>query len=55
MIEHIECTGTWRAVSVSEGLPEVCIEHVAEDGEGYLWFASLYGRMGDPVGSNSDR
>ncbi len=40
MIEPLDRTGTWRTYSTADGLPGVRIEHIAEDSEGYLWFAT---------------
>ena len=40
MIEPLDRTGTWRTYSTADGLPGVRMEHIAEDGEGYLWFAT---------------
>ncbi len=40
MIKPLERTGTWRTYSIADGLTGVRIEHIAEDSEGYLWFAT---------------
>ena len=40
MINPLDCTGTWRTYSMDNGLPGQRIEHIAEDSEGYLWFAT---------------
>ena len=40
MIRPLDRRGTWRTYSTADGLPGVRIEHIAEDGEGYLWFAT---------------
>ncbi len=40
MIRPLDRRGTWRTYSTTDGLPGVRIEHIAEDGEGYLWFAT---------------
>ena len=40
MITSLDRTGTWRTYSLSDGLAGVRIEHITEDSEGYLWFAS---------------
>ncbi len=40
MIKPLDRTGTWRTYSPYNGLAGMRIEHIAEDGEGYLWFAS---------------
>jgi transcriptional regulator with AAA-type ATPase domain/ligand-binding sensor domain-containing protein len=32
--------GTWRTYSLAEGLCGIQVEHIAEDHEGYLWFAT---------------
>jgi len=40
MIKSLERTGTWRAYSMADGLAGVRIAHIAEDSEGYLWFAT---------------
>ena len=40
MIKSLDRTGIWRTYSVAEGLGGVRIEHIAEDSEGYLWFAT---------------
>ena len=40
MTKPLDRTGTWRTYSIADGLPSVHIQHVAEDSEGYLWFAT---------------
>ncbi len=40
MPQSLDRTGTWRTYSISEGLSSVRIQHIAEDSEGYLWFAT---------------
>ena len=40
MIKSLNRTGTWRTYSLDNGLPGQRIEHIAEDSEGYLWFAT---------------
>ena len=40
MIKSLDRTGTWRTYSLADGLAGVRIEHIAEDSEGYLWFAT---------------
>ena len=40
MIKPLERTGTWRTYSIADGLAGMRIEHIAEDNEGYLWFAT---------------
>ena len=40
MIKPLERTGTWRTYSMADGLAGVRVEHIAEDSEGYLWFAT---------------
>ena len=39
MIKSLDSTGTWRTYSMAQGLG-IRIEHIAEDSEGYLWFAT---------------
>ncbi len=39
MIKSLDRTGTYRTYSIVDGLAGVRIEHIAEDNEGYLWFA----------------
>ncbi len=41
MIRLLDRTGTWRTYSIDSGLPGQRIEHIAEDSEGYLWFATM--------------
>ncbi len=40
MIKPLNRTGIWRTYSIADGLAEMRIEHIAEDSEGYLWFAT---------------
>lgn len=40
MINSLNRTGTWRTYSMADGLAGMCVEHIAEDSEGYLWFAT---------------
>ena len=40
MIKPLDRTGTWQTYSMADGLAGVRIEHIAEDSEGYLWFAT---------------
>ena len=40
MIKSLNRKGTWRTYSIADGLAGVRIEHIAEDSEGYLWFAT---------------
>ena len=40
MLKSLDRTGTWRTYSMDSGLPGQRIEHIAEDSEGYLWFAT---------------
>ncbi len=40
MIKSLDRRGTWRTYSVDSGLAGLRIEHIAEDCEGYLWFAT---------------
>jgi len=35
--------GTWRTYTVADGLASLKVEHIAEDQDGYLWFATLSG------------
>ena len=35
--------GTWRTYTPVEGLAGLQVEHIAEDAEGYLWFATVHG------------
>ena len=42
MIKPLERTGTYRTYSMADGLAGMRIEHIAEDSEGYLWFATWY-------------
>ena len=40
MIKSLSHTGTWKTYSTNDGLPSLCIRHIAEDCEGYIWFAT---------------
>ena len=40
MIKSLDRRGTWQAYSMADGLAGVRIEHIAEDSQGYIWFAS---------------
>ncbi len=40
MNNPLDRTGTWRTYSLDSGLAGLRIEHIAEDSEGYLWFAT---------------
>ncbi len=40
MIKSLDRTGIWRTYSIDSGLIGQRIEHIAEDSEGYLWFAT---------------
>ena len=40
MIEPLNRRGTWRTYSIADGLAGMRIEHIAEDNEGCLWFAT---------------
>ena len=40
MIKPLDRTGTWRTYSLDSGLAGLRVEHIAEDSEGYLWFAT---------------
>ncbi|MXZ09137.1 MAG: AAA domain-containing protein [Gemmatimonadetes bacterium] len=40
MINSLDRTGTWRTYSMADGLAGMRIEHIAEDSQGYLWFAT---------------
>ena len=40
MIKPLDRTGTYRTYSIADGLAGVRIEHIAEDSEGCLWFAT---------------
>ena len=40
MIKPLDRTGTYRTYSMADGLAGLRIEHIAEDSEGYLWFAT---------------
>ena len=40
-MEHtLNSKGSWRTFTTSDGLAGLQVEHIAEDGEGYLWFAT---------------
>ena len=41
MIKTLDQKGTWRTYSPYNGLAGMRIEHIAEDSEGYIWFATL--------------
>ncbi len=40
MIKSLSRTGTWKTYSISDGLPSLRIVYIAEDCEGYIWFAA---------------
>ncbi len=40
MIKPLDRTGTWQIYSIADGLAGMRIEHIAEDNEGCLWFAT---------------
>ena len=40
MIKPLNRKGIWRTYSIADGLSSVRIQHIAEDSEGYLWFAT---------------
>ena len=40
MIKPLERTGTYRTYSITDGLAGIRIEHIAEDSEGCIWFAT---------------
>ena len=40
MIRSLDRTGTWRTYSIADGLAGMRIEHIAEDSEGCIWFAT---------------
>ena len=40
MIKPLSRMGTWKTYSIDDGLPSLRIEHIAEDREGYIWFAT---------------
>ena len=40
MIKPLDRTGTWRTYSLDSGLAGLRVEHIAQDSEGYLWFAT---------------
>ena len=39
----VPAQGAWRTYSLAEGLCDIQVEHIAEDREGYLWFATWNG------------
>ena len=41
MIKPLSRMGTWKTYSIDHGLPSLRLEHIAEDREGYIWFATL--------------
>ena len=40
MTKPLDRTGTWRTYSIADGLAGMRVEHIVEDIEGYLWFAT---------------
>ena len=40
MSKALSRMGTWKTYSIDDGLPSLRIEHIAEDREGYIWFAT---------------
>ena len=40
MIKPLEHTGTYQTYSMADGLAGMRIEHIAEDSEGCVWFAT---------------
>ena len=46
MIKPLDRSGAWRTYSTADGLPGVRIEDIAEDCEGYLWFATWENGVG---------
>ena len=40
MIKPLERTGTYRTYSMADGLSGMRVEHIAEDSEGCIWFAT---------------
>ena len=40
MLKSLDRAGIWRTYSMADGLAGMRIEHIAEDSEGYLWFAT---------------
>ncbi len=40
MIQSLNRTGTWQTYSMADGPAGLHIEHIAEDSEGCLWFAT---------------
>ncbi|MCY3682176.1 MAG: hypothetical protein OXH16_12310, partial [Gemmatimonadetes bacterium] len=40
MIKSLDRTGTWRTYSIADGLAGMRIEHLTEDSEGCIWFAT---------------
>ena len=55
MIKPLDRTGTWRTYSVADGLPGVRIEHIAEDSQGYIWFATRDNGASALTGTSSRR
>ena len=40
MTKSLSRMGTWKTYSTHDSLPSLRIEHIAEDREGYIWFAT---------------
>ena len=40
MTKPLEHTGIWRTYTMADGLAGMRVEHIVEDSEGYLWFAT---------------
>ena len=40
MIKPLDRPGTWRTYSIADGLAGMRVEHIAEDREGCIWFAT---------------
>ena len=40
MLKPLDRTGTYRTYSIADGLSSLRIQHIAEDSNGYLWFAT---------------
>ena len=40
MIKPLDRTGSWRTYSMADGLAGMRIEHIAEDNDGFIWFAT---------------
>ena len=40
MTKPLDRTGTWQTYSIADGLAGMRVEHIVEDNEGYLWFAT---------------